>query len=308
MLTGSRAVLLALFLVGAVSAALPAGAQDLPVIDPVETLDFDAPEAWAMKLYASVGLLTALGPIEARAPGSVELGIEVLSVPHLDREQRTVGFGGRKEEDLNRSPAWARGRVIFGLPRGFAATFAWAPPVRLDGVEASLVSAAIEKSLVARGPWSLGVRLFGQSGRVHGDLTCTAEDARAEPGSPGNAFGCEAPSDDVVTLDYAGIELTGGYAFEGPHAPRLHLSLAGQHFDLETRVRAQTFGFLDRTRLLANGETLSVAAGATWPLAGKLALSIEAFYSPLGVQRLGETSSGTDALFHLRAMLRYRVR
>ncbi|MCH9650568.1 MAG: hypothetical protein K0U98_20200 [Deltaproteobacteria bacterium] len=286
----------------------PGMAQELPVVDPVEDLDFDAPESWAMKLYASVSLLTSLGPIEVREPGSVEVALEGLSVPHLDREQRTVGFGGRKEEDLNRTPVWGRGRVTVGLPWSSAVTLAWAPPVRLDGVEASLVSAALEKNLLNRGPWTLGVRLYGQVGTVKGDLTCTKEDAQAAPGSPGNAFGCEAPSEDEVTMDYLGLELTAGYALRGRRAPQLHLGMAGQRLDTEFQVSAQTFGFLDRSLLRTEGETFSMHGGATWQLAQKARLSLEAFYSPLSVQRLGALSSESDDLFHLRAMVRYRLR
>lgn len=289
-------------------AVAPAVAQELPVIDPIEDLDFDTPEAWAMKLYASVSLLTSLGPVEAREPGSVEIALEGLSVPHLDREQRTVGFGGRKEEDLNRTPVWGRGRVTIGLPWKSAVTLAWAPPVRLDGVEASLISAALEKNLLNRGPWTLGVRLYGQVGTVKGDLTCTQEDSQAAPGSPANAFGCEAPSEDEVTMDYLGVEVTAGYALMGRRAPHLHLGVAGQRLDTEFQVSAQTFGFLDRSLLRTEGETFSIQGGATWQLAQKARLSLEAFYSPLSVQRLGQTSSESDDLLNLRAMVRYRLR
>ena len=43
---------------------------DPPVVGGTETIDFDRPEAWAMKWFASVTLFTSLGPPaprEARA-------------------------------------------------------------------------------------------------------------------------------------------------------------------------------------------------------------------------------------------------
>ena len=97
-----------LALVLLVSLAPAAEAQRTEVLDIVDPLDFDEPEAWALKYFTAVSLLTSLGGVEVREPWSIEVGLELTSVPHLDREQRTVGFGGFKEEDLNRSPVSAR--------------------------------------------------------------------------------------------------------------------------------------------------------------------------------------------------------
>ena len=294
---------LALLLAG--SSAL---AQDPPVLDVTEELDFDDPEAWAMKYFASISLLTGLGAVEEREPGSVEVAFEATSVPHLDREQRTVGFGGRKEENLNRAPVYGRGRVTVGLPQRFALTLGWSPPVEIDGVEANLVSLALERLFVQRGPWSFGVRIFGQMGEAEGDFTCTAEDASFPAGSDENLFGCEAESEDEVQLDYYGLELTTSRQLQTLGRALWHLGVTVQHLDLEFQVNALTFGFLDRTRQLADGETFSVATGATWTFGEKVRAGAELFYSPLDVQRLGETSASDDGVFNLRVLLRYRLR
>ena len=282
------------------------GAQ--PVLDIEEELDFDHPEAWAMKFFTSASLLTSLGPVERREAGAVDLGLELITIPHLDREQRTVGFGGFKEEELNRLPVWARLRVAFGLPRGFTAVVGWVPPAELDGVKANLFSAAIEKAILQGDRWGLGVRLYAQVGDAEADFTCAAGEERSPPGSPENPFGCEAPSDDEVTLEYVGLEWTGSYRFRRPRAPVLHLGVAVNHLDMEFQVNARTFGFLDRTRLLADGETVSATAGATWSLGQKTKAGVEVFYSPLSVERPGAESSDNDPLLHLRALLRYRLR
>lgn len=300
------AVLLALLLAG--GGLAPLEAQRTEVLDVVEQLDFDDPEAWAMKYFASIGLLTSLGAVEAREPGSVELGLELGSVPHLDREQRTVGFGGLKEEDLNRSPVSARGRLIVGLPRGASLTFAWAPPVRIDGAAANLVSAAVDKVLVSGPVWTFGARVFAQLGEADGDFTCSAEDASFPVGSPDNAFGCEAESSDEVQLDYYGVGLTAARRAQLPRRPDLHVAVGAQHLDLEFQVDARTFGFLDRTLLLADGETFSAAAGASWELGGRGDLGLELFYSPLDVRRAGESSASNDPLLNLRALYRLRLR
>lgn len=291
----------------AATLACPAGAQ-LPVLEVEQHLDFDEPEAWALKYFASASLLTGLGAVERRPPGAVELGLELLQIPDLDREQRTVGFGGFKEEDLNRTPVWGRLRVVVGLPGGFTLGLGWVPPVELDGVEAHLISLAIEKVLFEGSRGTLGIRVYGQSGEVRGDFTCSAGgDERFPPGSAENPFGCEGPSNDEVTLDVLGLELVAGYQPGGARAPVLHFGASVNSLDLAFQVEARTFGFLDRTRLLADGETLAFTTGATWQLAQKTRLGLELFYSGLDVERRGQAEEN-DPLFHLRALVRYRVR
>lgn len=293
--------------------ASPAAGQQ--VFSPVDELGFDDPEAWAMKYFTSAGLLTSLGPVEPPEAGGLDLGLELISIPHLDREERTVGFGGFKEEDLNRSPVWARLRASVGLPGGWGLTLGWTPPVEVDGVEADLVSLAVERSLWSGDAWSLGARLYGQTGDATGDFTCAeGGDLRFPPGSQRNPFGCQAPSDDEITMDYAGIELVGswdlglGRSGRASALPVLHAGVAWNHLDMEFQVDARTFGFLDRTLLLADGETVSYTVGATWDLGRPGRLSAELFYSPLDVLRRGEPAKENDGLFDLRLAWRIAAR
>jgi hypothetical protein len=291
----------------AVALTIPAAAQ-VPVLELEQELDFDDPEAWAMKYFASASLLTGLGAVERRSPGAVELGFELLQIPDLDPEQRTVGFGGFKEEDLNRTPVWGRLRVMVGLPQGFGLVLGWVPPVEIDGVKANLLSLAVEKVLFERERWALGLRIYGQTGETTGDLTCSAGgDERFPPGSAENPFGCEGPSSDEVTLDHLGIELVASHRPRGKRAPVLHFGASVNSLDLEFQVDAQTFGFRDRTRLLADGDTVAFTAGATWDLAPKTRLGLELFYTGLDVERRGQEKE-SDSLFNLRALVRYRLR
>ena len=64
--------------------ASPVNAQT--VIDFTDELDFDDPEAWAMKYFTSATLLTSIGAVETLEPGAIELGFEAMQIPHLDRE------------------------------------------------------------------------------------------------------------------------------------------------------------------------------------------------------------------------------
>ena len=101
------------FFLGWASAGSPLFAQQ--TIGGEEILAKDRPEAWIMKLVTSeMEMLTGVaGDVR---PWSVELGLESGWIPSLDAGQRRIGFNGTKEENVNRTPAYARPRVLVGLP------------------------------------------------------------------------------------------------------------------------------------------------------------------------------------------------
>ncbi len=286
-------------LVLAVAFAAPGLAEE------AETVEFDRPEAWALKYFAAVSTFTPLRAPELREPWSTDLALEAVWVPSLSEEERRVGFNGTKVEDLNKLPVLGRPRLMVGLPAGFSVELSWVPPVEVAGVKANLVAAALERPLVDRGSWSLGVRAFGQLGEVEGDFTCSEDAADQPPGSDGNPYGCEAPSEDVSTLDYAGLAVTGGFDLAGGKA---HFAAGATYNDLELEVDAVTYGYHDQTHLTTDGWTGWISAGAGWPLGERLWLGGELYYSPLDVVRPPSTESQNDALFNVRAVLRYRLR
>ncbi len=110
-----------------------------------------------------------------------------------------------------------------------------------------------------------------------------------------------------MTLEYFGLELNGSRRF-GSDGPTVHFGAAFNELDMEFQVNALAFGFLDRTRLLADGSTVSLTAGATWAVRDKAHVGFEVFYSPLDVQRAGATSSEDDPLLNARALFRYKLR
>jgi hypothetical protein len=279
----------------------PAAAQ---VIDDVEELAWDRPEAWAMKFFNSISLLTGLGPPRAREPWSFEIGLELDSIPRLSEDQRRVGFGGAKVEDLNRMPAFFRPRLTVGLPAKWSLDVAYVPPIEVRGVKSNLFALGIERPVYTAGPWTLGVRLYGQLGEVEADFTCTAEEASYPPGPPDNIWGCEAPSEDEVTLNYLGAAFTGGYRYRKTD---FHWGLAGNYMDMEFQVDAVTFGLIDRSLLLADGWTWSFNGGASWRLGGRTSIAVELFYSPLSVVRPPSTKVENDPLLNLRTMLRIEL-
>ena len=280
------------------------GPLSAQVIDDVEELDWGRPEAWAMKYFNSVSLLTGLGAPEARRKWSFEIGLELDTIPQLSEDQRRIGFGGTKVEDLNRLPAFFRPRLTIGLPAKLSLDIAWVPPVELQGLTSNLFAVGLERPFYSAGPLVLGGRIYGQIGKIKGDLTCTEEDASYPPGPPNNVFGCEAPSEDELSLNYVGLAFTGGYRVK---KTTFHWGLAANYMDMEFQVNALTDGILDRSLLLADGWTWSVNGGASWKLSQRFSLAVELFYSPLSVTRPPSTGSENDPLFNLRSMLRIRL-
>lgn len=283
---------------------LAAGLASAQVIDDVDELDWDRPEAWAMKYFNSVSQFTGLGAPKAREPWTFEIGLELDSIPELSEDQRRIGFGGVKVEDVNRLPAFFRPRVTVGLPAKLSLDVAWVPPIELEGVTSNLFAVGLERPFYSSGPLVLGGRLSGQLGTVKGDFTCTADEAAYPPGSPDNIWGCEAPSDDELSLNYVSLAFTGGYQVR---KTTFHWGLAATYMDMEFQVNAVTYGLTDHTLLLADGWTWSVNGGASWTLTRHLSIAAELFYSPLSVVRPPSTDSENDGLFNLRTMLRIRL-
>jgi hypothetical protein len=294
-----RSVILAGFLLLLASARPVRGQEG-------EEIPFDRPESWALKYFAAVSTFTPLGAPETLEPWSVDLAFELDWIPSLSEAERTVGFNGTKVEDLNKLPALGRPRVKVGLPAGFAAELSWVPPLEVDGVKANLLAVALERPLVVREGWSLGLRAYGQLGEVEGDFTCPEDVAALPPGSTGNPYGCEAPSSDASTLDEVGLAVTGGFGLGG--GGRLHYGVGATYNDLEFQVDAITYGYHDQSHLLTDGWTGWVSFGAGWPLGRDLWLGGEVFYTPLEVVRPPAAESQNDPLFNLRAVLRYRLR
>lgn len=283
--------------------ALASASRGQQVFNSSQELAFDRPESWAMKYFASVNLLTGLGAPRATRPGSIELGLEVTSVPTLSARERMVGFGGTKTEDLNRTSAFGRPRIRVGLPQEFALTVSYLPPVEVFDTETHLVALAVERRLHEGRRWRVGARLVGQYGTLGGDFTCSAEDVAAGGDRQRNPFGCEEPSKDEMTIRSASVEVS--LAWVGRESSRVepYVAIAGHQMDLDFQVDARYSGIVDRTLLLTDGSTLSLSAGARYRLRQKSLWTTELFYSPLDVVRPPDGSSSNDALFNIRTLL-----
>lgn len=260
-----------------------------------------------MKYFASVNLLTGLGAPRSAEPGSIELGIEVTSVPTLSVEERTVGFGGTKTEDLNRTSVFGRPRVRVGLPHELALTLSYVPPVKVFDTEIHLAALAVERPFPVGRRWRLGARLVGQYGTLEGDFTCSADDVAAGDDRQRNPFGCEEPSSDEMTIRSASLELVAAWVGGGASRFEPYLAIAGHRMNLDFQVAARYSGVVDRTLLLTDGSTVSLSGGVNYRASRRSVWTTELFYSALDVVRPPDTSSSNDPLFNIRTTLSFSL-
>jgi hypothetical protein len=272
-----------------------------PLIEATEELPFDAPESWAMKYFASVALPTGFGVPEAMGSGRIDLGFEGGFVPQLSEEQRRVGFGGIKVEDLNRTPFFGRVRGRIGLSEHASLELAYLPPIEVDGTTPHMFSVAASRPFDVGETWKFGLRGYGHFGSIEGDITCSGEDLEGP-----NPFNCAEPSNDDLGQRVYGVELTTGYVSESPLQP--YVGVAFNYLDLEFQVDAVHSGVHDRTLQLTDGATVALTGGATYAAGEKWRITGELFYSWLSVVRPPSTESTSDGLFNFRFLVSYRIR
>lgn len=286
-------------------------AQNRP-LPTAQHVGFDSPEGWALKYFTSETMLSGLEPpetsVEERRVGSIAVGIETGWLPTLSADQARVGFSGRKNEDINKSQIFARPVVRVGLPWRFTLVAAAPLPASIFGVRPHLFALGLERPILQRNQWRLGWRLAGQLGDVTGAFTCPQNVLAFPPGSPNNSTGCIAQSADAASLRYVGTEFQ--FSYRIPRIPKLipHLSGGVNFIDSKFRVDAPLTSQIDRTGLWTRGTTFSGSAGLSYLVTKRISFTVDAFYSPLEVQRnpLGPTAN--DGLFNLRALVSYTLR
>ena len=292
---------------GLLSLASTAALQGQIVLENTQNLDFDRPEAWAMKYFASVSLLTGLGAPRAIDPGKVYLELEGAWVPSLSESERTVGFNGTKVEDLNKTSVFLRPRAVISLPRKYSLTLSWVPPIEVNGVEPNLLGIAIGRPVHEARSWRIGLRGYAQYGTLQADFTCPEDVVAAGSDPVRNPFNCVEPSNDEHQIGAIGAELSWAYQAGGSARWEPHLGISANYLDMEFQVDARHSGFVDRTLLLADGWTFSVTAGVTYHASERWKLVGEAFYSPLDVVRPPSSSTQNDALLNIRSMISYKI-
>jgi len=242
---------------------------------------------------------------EGHRVGSITVGFEVGWLPTLNAGQRQIGFNGKAPEDLNKAPIFARPVVRIGLPAKFTAIIAAPPPFETFGITPHLLAFGLERPILERGQWTVNWRGYGQVGSVKGAFTCPRSVLAFAPGSANNPTECVGESADVATLRYAGSEMQVAYRIQ--RMPKLvpHVAVAGNFIDGVFQVHAPVQDGLDRTRLWTHGGTFSTSAGVSYLVTKRAVFTVDAFYTPLWVQRSPGAPTTNDGLFKLRALLSY---
>lgn len=275
-----------------------------------ESIDFDRPEAWAMKYFSAIAQPTGLGTPLDLAPGAVEVSLEGGWIPSLSESDRRVGFNGTKVEDLNKTPIFGRVEASVGLPGRLTASIGWVPPIELGGATPELWSLAIGRPLLERPKWNLGLRLHGLAGSVRGDFTCSRDNIAAGDDPRLNPLGCEEISKDRVQMGLAGLELIAGTTSPSndSHSPRYFGSIGVNELSSRFRVHARYGGMTDRTRLSTSGVIGFATAGVAVPIRHTMRWSTEVYFAPLRVRRPPSVDAGTENLVNVRTALSLRLR
>lgn len=267
----------------------------------VESVAFDRPEAWAMRYFTAAGLMLADGPPEALGKGQFALGFDVANIPRLSRSERTVGFNGTKEENLNKAPVIGRPLVHFGITDSLSVTGAYVPPVEIfDRLETHLAGLYLNFEVFRKGRFLVSLRAGGQWSEATGDFTC-AEDIAGVMDPEINPFDCIEPSNDTFTSLTATAELTVDYRLPTRRAVDVFLGVAYTYADLEFEVDALwAGGFNDNRRLLTHGDIWSFNGGVKWALSDRIHTTLAIVHTPLNVRRPPDFNSDSSSLTHFR--------
>jgi len=143
---------------------------------------------------------------------------------------------------------------------------------------------------------------------VKGAFTCPNSVLPFEPGSPGNPTECVGQSSDRASLRYAGSEFQ--FAYRIPSMPKVvpHVAVGGNFIDGVFHTHAPVEDGLDETRLWTRGGTFSGTAGVSYLVTKRAAVTVDAFYTSLWVQRSPGAPRTNDGLFNVRALLSYTFR
>jgi len=288
-----------------VAAAVPAAAQHHDA-EP-ETLDFERPESWGMKYYASLALPTGMGAPQTRAAGELEFGLEGGHVPQLSDAERRIGFNGSKLEDVNKTRLFGRARASVGLGKAVALELGYTPPIEMGGARANILALALGRPFELAPSWRLGVRGYGQIGTIEADITCSADEAAAGEDVGANPLQCVRPSQDESRHKLVGLELVTSYDGRARFKP--YLGIGFNYLDLEFRINAVYAGGLvdDRAVQLTSGTTAFATAGLSFAASERVRLTAELFYSWLRVARPPSAASANEGLLNGRVLVSYRV-
>ena len=258
-----------------------------------QKVDLDSPEGWAMAFMTASAQNLGQAPPNAVKVRDISISAELSSIPRLTREQQRIGFGGFKDEDLNKSPAFGSLRANIGLPWNLNAEISWTPPLQINGSKPDhLWGAALSKPLVNNEKIGIGLRLFLLRGGVTASVTCSEDVINFAPYTLQNTAGCVGLSDDKLKMDHEGVEVF--LSFNNASAILPWISLAASNIDNSVEIDAPLEVGRERATVYSSGTIQTLSFGFNYDIRENWSLSAASSYTPLDVQRPNESSDNDD--------------
>ena len=269
-----------------------------------QKVDLDSPEGWAMAFMTASAQNLGQAPPHSVNVRDISISAELSSIPRLSKEQQKIGFGGFKDEDLNKSPAFGRLRANIGLPWNLDAEISWTPPLQINNSKPDhLWGAALSKPLFDNEKISVGLRLFLLRGGVTASVTCSEDRINFTPYTLQNTAGCVGLSDDKLQMDHEGVEVFLSFNNSSKILP--WISLASSNIDNSVEIDAPLEVGRERATIYSSGTIQTFSFGFNYDIRENWSLNASSSYTPLDVQRPND-SSGNDDFWNVRAGLTIR--
>lgn len=258
-----------------------------------QEVDTNSPEGWAMAFMTSSALNVGQLPPKSVSVGDLWISSELSSIPRLTKEQQRVGFGGFKDEDLNKSPAFGRLRANIGLPWNISAELSWTPPLQInDSKPDHLWGAALSRPLITGEKIDIGLRLFMLRGGVTASVTCSADTIKFEPYTADNTVGCVGLSNDKLQMDHQGVEAF--LSFNNSSALLPWISLASTKINNSVKIDAPLEALRERGMISSSGTIQTLSVGFSYNISERWSFNASSSYTPLDAQRPNKNSDNDN--------------
>ena len=258
-----------------------------------QEVDFSSPEGWGMAFMTTSTQNLGQMPPHSVNIKDISISAELSSIPRLSKEQQKIGFGGFKDEDLNKSPVFGRLRANIGLPWNLDAEISWTPPLQInDSKPDHLWGAALSKPLINNEKISIGLRLFLLRGSVTASVTCSADTIKFAPYTLENTAGCVGLSGDKLQMDHEGVEVF--VSFNNSSAISPWISLASSNIDNSVKIDAPLEVGRERATIYSSGSIQTFSFGFNYDISENWRFNASSSYTPLDVQRPNDNSDNDN--------------
>jgi hypothetical protein len=218
----------------------------------------------------SVPIAFSGGRAPSRA-GGVSVGLEAASLPNVDTINATPTScrAGKGPENANPLPGFVRPRLSVAVGN-YTFEGSWIPPVAFEGVKASLVGLAVERSVRLPREWYLGVRAHAVLGALHAPVVCDHNAIKDETSECYKG----AVSNDRWSPNIYGVEAV---VATPPGAIRFHGGLGYSRLQPRFQVDfTDALGARDRRKVEVDLNRAAILGGVTYRI-GRLDLDAEGY-------------------------------